>query len=78
MWIAGHTPNQYDTNVKWTFYIGQFNVQTSDAAMQAGQAALKSLHFFQGPEKNLEGDWVCVYYAADGKYFAGTISPHSQ
>jgi hypothetical protein len=62
-WFGYNTdPDQYDTKVKWTFYVeflGDF--KNENEALIGANASLNLLTTVHGPEAMRENHWGCVY-----------------
>lgn len=77
LWYGAVKSNNYDTNDKWTFSIGNFKATDENDAKQQALQAVSALTLQTGPVAfNINGQdsWVCVYNDRAG-HLASAITP---
>lgn len=77
LWSAGVLSNNYQTNEKWSFAIGEFNATNEIDAKHQATDSLLSLKLQQGPlpfKINGEDSWICLYSDGSG-HTAGAMTP---
>lgn len=75
LWAVAMMKHKYDTNVTWTFVVG--NIMATDAAdaHRKATASLTSLNYVKGPYPvpNIN-KWACAYSTGPG-YPARSVTP---
>ncbi|WP_131783118.1 DUF4949 domain-containing protein [Legionella gresilensis] len=76
-WYGFVKSNNYGTNDKWSFVIGEFSATNKNDAKQQILRAVNSLNFVLGPSPfEIQGQesWVCAYKDGSG-HSAATVTP---
>jgi hypothetical protein len=74
-WIAARRSFAYNTNVLWSFVIGNIPATDTNDAYLKATAALQSIFLEMGPFYDVSSNsWVCLYGTGPG-YPAVTVHP---